>query len=274
MEQRESLRVLGLTESASLQDLTSTFRKLVKKFHPDLNQDKQEWSNRQMHFLNEAYKTAYKFLSQPQSERDTTKPDKKEESGTSPELNLSFENAIPQAIGLLHEGIGIYYQYGLDNIVLRREGTRRSRFRSSIRRFKKSFSILKPLAELQLHKNQFDQLEIIVGFIRYFYKSIHIQSIRAVDSSAYEMKAYRHYTFGSKLIDSVIKEVVFKEFIESYKLGRLTENIKLAEAELNSVIIDYPDAICLKDSIIKKELLLSFLDMTYLNDQGYISLYD
>jgi len=274
MKHRESLRVLGLTESSSLQDLTSTFRKLVKKFHPDLNQDKQEWSNRQMHFLNEAYKSAHEFLSQPQDTENVPESEKKEEYRPPANSRVSFEKAIPHSLQVLNEGIGLYYQYGLDNIVLRQEGTRRSRFRSSTRRIKKSFSILKPVAELHLHKTEFHQLEIIVNFIRHFYKSIHIQSIRAADSTSYEMKAYRHYTLGSKLVDSVIKEVMFTEFMESYKLGRLTENIKLAEAELNSVIIDYPEAICLKDSMIKKELLLSFMDMTDLNDQGYITFYD
>jgi DnaJ domain len=271
MKHSESLRVMGLTESSSLHDLTSSFRKLVKKFHPDLNQDKPEWSNRQMLFLNEAYNSAYEFLSQSPTKQENPETEEKKASNVQ---NLSFEKAVPQAMKYLHDGIGLYYQYGLDNIVLRREGTRRSRFRSSIRRIKKGFSILQPIAELHLNKSEFDQMEIIVNFIRYFYKSIHIESIRAANSSSYEMKAYRHYTLGSKLVDSVIKEVMFKEFMESYKIGRLTENIKLAEAELNSVIIDYSEAICLRESTIKKELLLSFLDMTDLNDQDYIHLYD
>ena len=74
MKHRESLRVLGLTESSSLQDLTSTFRKLVKKFHPDLNQDKPEWSNRQMLFLNEAYKSAYEAAKSTSESRKNGKP--------------------------------------------------------------------------------------------------------------------------------------------------------------------------------------------------------
>lgn len=266
MEPIESLRVLGLTDCSTLQDLTASFRRLVKKFHPDLNQDKVEWSNRQMLFLNEAYNSAYEYLSQAEVVRIKAAEEKT--------VNyISFEKAIPLSMEYLYDGIGLYYQYGLDNIVLRREGTRRSRFRSSIRRIKKSFSILQSIAEQHLNRSEFDQLEIIVNFIRYFYKSIHMETIRAADSSAYEMKAFRHFTLGSKLVDQVIKEIMFKEYMESYKLGRLNENIKLAEAELNSVIIDYPEAICLKDSIIKKELLLSFLDMKDLNDLEFISLY-
>lgn len=274
MEHKESLKVLGLTETSSMKELVSVFRKLVKKYHPDLNQDKPEWSNRKMLFLNEAYNSAFEYLSKPLSEREIKYSEENESEPDPTVRNLSFNTGVAQAMRYLHDGIGMYYQYGLDNIVLRREGTRRSRYRSSIRRIKKSFSILQPVAELHLNKNELDQLEIIVSFIRYFYKSIHISSIRAADSSQYERKAFQHYTFGSRLVDSVIKEIMFKEFLESYKLGRLTENIKLAEAELNSVIIDYPDAQCIRESTIKKELLISFLKMTDLNDMGIIELYD
>lgn len=273
MEYRHSLKILGLTEQSSLAELTAIFRKLVKKYHPDLNQDKPEWSNQKMLFLNEAYNSAHQYLSLPPAEREKRKPVPVNEE--KPVINnLSFSKGVSLAMSFLHEGIGLYYQYGLENIALRQEGTRRSRFRSSVRRIKKSFAILKPVAELHLSKYELQQLEIIVNFIRHFYKSIHISSLRAADSTRYERNAYQHYLFGSKMVDNVIKEIMFKETLEPYKLGRLTENIKLAEAELNSVIIDYSNAYCLRDSEIKKELLLSFLEMTDLNDQGLISLYN
>jgi curved DNA-binding protein CbpA len=277
MEHEDSLKVLGLTEKSSLQELTSVFRRLVKKYHPDLNQDKQEWSNQKMLFLNEAYHTAHQFLSLPPSQRTIKKPVCNDEIKVKqpPAIkNLSFSKGISLAMDSLQDGIGLYYQYGLENIVLRREGTRRSRFRSSIRRIKKSFDILKPVSELELNKYEMHQLEIIVNFIRHFYKSIHMTSLSPSDSTQYERKAFRHFTLGAKLVDSVIKEVMFKEYMEPYKLGRLTENIKLAEAELNTVLIDYPDAHCLRESEIKKELLLSFLEMTDLHDLGLITLFN
>ena len=275
MEHKESLKVLGLTEKSSLQDLTSVFRKLVKKYHPDLNQDKPEWSNQKMHSLNEAYNSAFLFLSQPETERESDSQIQEDiaEEYIKPDKNLTFKKGIDHSMRFLHDGIGIYYQYGLEKIALRQEGTRRSRFRSSVRRIKKSFAILKPVSMLHLSNRELDYLEIIVNFIRHFYKSMHIRSLRAADYSTYEKKAFRHYILGSELVDSVIKEVMFKEFMEPFKLGRLVENIKLAEAELNAVIIDYSDAICLEESKIKKELLLSFLEMTDLQDMEIIDFY-
>jgi len=271
MEHEKSLKALGLTKDSSLQELTSVFRKLVKKYHPDLNQDKQEWSNQKMLLINEAYDSAFKFLSTSPSERDSH-PDA-EDVEVSDGLNLDYSNRINLAMKYLYDGMSIYYQYGLENIPLRQEGTRRSRFRSSVRRIKKSFSIIKPAAELHLNKSELDHLEIIVNFIHHFYKSIHIKSFHPAENTPIERKAFQHYLFGSKLVDSVIKEIMFKEYMEPYKQGRLTENIKLAEAELNSVIIDFPAAICHRESELKKELLLSFLEMTDLNDMDLIDFY-
>lgn len=275
MEHKNSLKILGLTEKSSLQDLTAVFRKLVKKYHPDLNQDKQEWSNQKMLYLNEVYNSAHQFLSLPQSERFPVKTETKEPSKNENTIsNISFSQGVVYSMNLLHDGIGLYYQYGLENIALRNEGTRRSRFRSSVRRIKKSYAILKPVSELYLDKNEVKQLEIMINFIHHFYKSMHISSFRAVDNSPYERKAFQHFTFGSKMVDSVIKEIMFREFLEPYKLGRLNENIKLAEAELNAVIIDYPTAYCHRECEIKKELLLSFLEMNDLHEMGLINLYN
>ncbi len=275
MELHKSFLVLGLTEESSLQELTSVFRKLVKKYHPDLNQDNVEWSNRQMTYLNEAYDSVFKYLSSPEPEMKEVRTSG--ESVYNPQRDISdinFSRKIQNSLHALYNGMEIYYQYGLENIVLRQEGTRRSRFKSSIRRIKKSFALLKPLGELHLTQYESNQLEIIVNFIQYFYKSIHIRNLRAIDSSVYEKKAFKHYYFGAGLVDKIIKEIMFKEFVEHFKQGRLTENIKLAEAEFNTVIIDYPDAACLRDSEIKKELLLSFLEIIDLNDRNIIDFFN
>ena len=271
MEIKQTLNILGLTENSSLQELTAVFRKLVKKYHPDLNQDKPEWSNQKMLFLNEAYDSAYEYLTKPKTERDST--ENIEEKKAKTDKNLTFSKGMAHSLRFLYDGISIYYQYGLENIALRFEGTRRNRFRSSIRRIKKSFSILKPVAELHLNKTELNQLEIVVNFIRHFYKSLHITDLRPKDNSRYERKAFQHLQYGSKLVDNVIKELMFKEFMELYKQGRLTENIKLAEAELNAVIIDYSDALCLREAEIKKELLLSFLDVAEMNEMEMIKLF-
>jgi len=277
MEQKESLRVLGLSESSSLQDLSTVFRKLVKKYHPDVNRGREEWSTRKMHRLNEAYDAAFSYLSIPLAQRMFSTADKppppRQESHYSSSRDKGFSQSLKTALQFIYAGMETYYQYGLDKIPLRHEGTRRSRYNSSIRKIKRGFELLKPLAGSPMTHEEEEELEKTVYFIRYFYKNIHISTIRAADSSTYEKKAFLHYRNGSELIDSIIKEIMFIDFVVPYKRGRLAENIKLAEAELNSVIIDYSDSLCLRETEIKKELLYSFLDMSDLQDEGRISFY-
>ncbi|MBN2657824.1 MAG: J domain-containing protein [Spirochaetales bacterium] len=279
MEQKESLRVLGLSETSTLQDLSTVFRKLVKRYHPDLNQGREEWSTRQMHQLNDAYDAAFSYLSRPLAERIikssiTTKPEPKESfTRYNKTRTAGFSRTFETALQYIYAAMETYYQYGLDRIALRHEGTRRSRYSSSIRKVKKGFELLKPLADSPMTQGEEEELEIAVNFIRYFYKNIHISSLRPADSTAYERKAFRHLTHGSELIDRVIKEIMFIDFVEPFRRGRLSENIKLAEAELNTIIVDYSDAICLRESEIKKELLYSFLDLVDLQEAGRISFY-
>ncbi|MBB6480785.1 DnaJ domain-containing protein [Spirochaeta isovalerica] len=279
MEQKESLRVLGLSETSTLQDLSTVFRKLVKKYHPDLNRDREEWSTRQMHQLNEAYDAAFTYLSIPVAERIISSAIKSRPEPQQPQHNYrrkrdpQFSRTLETALQYMYSAMETYYQYGLDKIALRREGTRRSRYSSVIRKVKKGFQLLKPLAGSPMTAGEEEELEITVNFFRYFYKNIHIFSIRPADSTAYERKAFRHFTHGSDLIDRIIKEIMFIDFVEPFRRGRLSENIKLAEAELNTIIIDYSEALCLREAEIKKELLYTFLDLTDLQDDGRIAFY-
>lgn len=276
MEQEESLRILGLSKTSSLNDLSTVFRKLVKKYHPDLNRDREEWSTQKMHYLNEAYDAAFRYLSLPEKERISKMPIKEEREATTyynSARSLQFSKALKASCQYIFSAMEMYYQYGLDRIPLRHEGTRRNRYYSSIRKMKQGFALLKPLENSNMTREEEEELDIFVHFIRYFYKNIHIYCIRPANSTIFEKKAFRHYTQGSLLVDSIIKEIMFKDFIEPYKRGRLAENIKLAEAELNTVIIDFSKAICLRETEIKKELLHSMLALSDLQDLGRISLY-
>ncbi|OKH54488.1 dynamin family protein [Calothrix sp. HK-06] len=57
INQTHSLSVLGLEEGASITDIKQAYRKLVKKWHPDLFTDKsqQRQAQEKMHQINEAY---------------------------------------------------------------------------------------------------------------------------------------------------------------------------------------------------------------------------
>ena len=64
----ESYKILGLPETASVEDVKQAYRKLSKKFHPDVNEGDQFFEQK-FKELNEAYN--YILANQDKSEHST-----------------------------------------------------------------------------------------------------------------------------------------------------------------------------------------------------------
>lgn len=58
-------KVLGVSKSASQDDIKKAFRKLAKKYHPDVNKHRQSWAEKEFIKVNKAYET----LSNPEKRK-------------------------------------------------------------------------------------------------------------------------------------------------------------------------------------------------------------
>ncbi len=67
MKLYHALELLGIGPGSTEQDLTRAFRDRVKRYHPDSNPDRPEWSNGMMAQLNEAYETVRSHLDEHRS---------------------------------------------------------------------------------------------------------------------------------------------------------------------------------------------------------------
>jgi curved DNA-binding protein CbpA len=55
MDIYESYKILGVSTTAEIEEITKAFKLLAKKFHPDANPDKLDWAHKKMSDLNQAY---------------------------------------------------------------------------------------------------------------------------------------------------------------------------------------------------------------------------
>ena len=65
MADKDYYKILGIEKSASSSDIKSAYRKLAKKYHPDLNQDNKDAAAEKFKEISEAYE----ILADPQKKK-------------------------------------------------------------------------------------------------------------------------------------------------------------------------------------------------------------
>ena len=62
VDPEKALKLFGLAPSATLRDLNTSYRRLVRKYHPDYNSDRKAWAHEAMVKINSAYDSAMDHL--------------------------------------------------------------------------------------------------------------------------------------------------------------------------------------------------------------------
>ncbi|OQY33362.1 MAG: hypothetical protein B6241_08035 [Spirochaetaceae bacterium 4572_59] len=198
---RRSLMIFHLKEDYSNGDLQRAFKKLIKKYHPDFNQDKQDWSHKKMTEINLAYEQCKKYLIIKNKRKETDAPEgqsqsmvhtqyefyrsaqrdpfhtqqaeaeqRRQQDHSRETLSDDLYKNIREITMRFNRATGRYYEYGLENRYLRHEGTRRIRYRQSIRELQEVVKSLDKLRSL-CHK-EYDHYiqELYRDFIMDFYE--------------------------------------------------------------------------------------------------------
>ncbi len=248
MDIEQALDFLGLSPSISTEALNSTFRKLAKKYHPDFNQGKEKWAHGKMTQLNLAYETALKFL---------TSQGEVKESGKKT-YDVPFSARFNQAVQMVLGGILIYYQYGLENVHLRKEGSRRFRYRESLRQLERGITHLEALKPSALLDMQRENLELFINFSRAFLQNMLIEKFFVPSGIEIEHRAFRHYVEGCSLLDYAIKDAFFGDRLIRIRSGSFYQKISLSYEEFLVIIARYHQSSWVPESILKIYLLELF----------------
>jgi len=248
MEIENALEFLGLTASSTTGDLNSTFRRLAKKYHPDFNQGKESWAHGKMTKLNLAYETALKFFtSQGEPEQGAKK--------SSP---VPYTARFSHAVHSVLQAIELYYDYGLENVHLRKEGVRKFRFRESLRQIERGIKSLTDLKAIAIFNAQRENLDQFIDFSKAFLQNMLIHKYFVPSGIEIEHKAYRHYSNGSSALDYAIKDAFFGDRLIRIRSGSFYQKISLSYEEFLIVIARYPQSSWVPEAILKIYLIEMF----------------
>jgi hypothetical protein len=244
---------LQLDQYASVEEVSASFRRLLKEYHPDRNVDRGEWSHRMTVQLTEAYAAVTDYL------RNAEPEPPRQESGTGERdagYSITMQIRIADLYDALLDQIYVYYNHGMDNIYLRQEGTLRYRFRSTIRQTAEVVAALSETREWPGSALQYRQLEAIHDFGAAFYENMLIKPKAHQVYSGPEQKAVRLYRQGADALDTAIRDGLLSPLPEGGTVspgGRGT-----AERSLMLVLTGFPQSSYVPETLIKLYLLRAF----------------
>lgn len=270
MDVAEAYTFLQLDRYASIEDVSASFRRLLKEYHPDRNGDRGDWSHQMTVRLTEAYASVTEYLRDapdqaiPESERpeqwDEPRP---AESGfesspadTNSGYSVSMQIRIADLYDALLDQLYVFYNHGMHNVYLRQEGTLRYRFRSTVRQIAEVIEALRATEDWPGSPLQYRQLAAIREFAGAFYENMLIKPKPHEVYSGTEQKALRLYRQGSDTLDQAIREGLLESGIEG---GRVSPaGRQMAERAFMLLLTGFPTSIYVPETLIKLYLYRAF----------------
>ncbi len=255
MEIKDALRILGLEISSPEQLLNLHFRKLVKRYHPDFNQDRLRWAHKMMTTLNNAYEISKKFYEEqrvkPEPQKEQTEPAAEGRAGN------TFSETFTLGFDFILEGIYIYYQYGLENIFLRKEGSRRLRYRGSVQRIRTGINLINTIPESDLSGVEIKKKHVASSFGKAFFEYMSLDRAFKPRSTDREFKSYNHYRNGSLGLDTAIKQFFFKDTLADPRKNN--PDLSLVYHEFFTVLSKFPESPWINETVLRIYLLEVFI---------------
>ena len=246
----EALSFMDIKLPITLNDLETTYRSLIKQYHPDRNQNRLKWSHEMTLRLNEAYALIRESLSSGWSV----------EGGAEgkPDVPPSIYTELQRAWLRIENGIHLFYTYGLENPHIRQEGPFHIKFVLAQKQIKQGKKILERWEPEKLLPEDREELTLQKSFCEAFLQNMRIQKTFVADGSIHH-KAYKHYYNGSRLLDGFLKKILFPEDYPHLILP--PKCTTLCEQELLTVLLHYHQSMWVGEATIKLALLESLINL-------------
>jgi hypothetical protein len=278
MDIAAAFRILELSNGATLEDVSASFRRLLKRYHPDRNLDRMEWSHEKTVRLTQAYEAVTDYIrtvaaeqpdihaAGPRTATQTVDPEQTEpDDSTVGSYSITLQLRLAAEFDLLLDQLYAYYAFGLNNIHLRNEGTLRYRYRSAVRRMRKMVETLQAIRAWPGSQVQYQQIDVVHAFAAAFYENMLIKPREHVVPTGNERKAYQLYRQGSEALDAAIKA----RLVEDCNNGSVSPSTRsMSERSLMMVMAHFPKALYTPETLIKYYLLESFTNLCKVLDEG------
>lgn len=266
-------KTLNLSENASNEEVSSAFKKLAFKYHPDKNRERIEWATAEMARINIAYSSivSHRFTF-PDKNRETvyaekTGSEKKQEfyrerehnrkKYDHPDLLIDRFTKIRESV---NDALYKFFQYNLNNLMRRDAVSNTAIYNDIVKVLRKNFHQIKTMKERTDDKEILEHLEIFSELIFNFYRAA--ECLNVIDSykNSSDVDAYRMYKSGDDILHASQKEI----FFDRHNRGKFRHEFALtglvkAERIFEKALFSYPESSWKIETSIKKEYNMSLI---------------
>ena len=286
MDIERCYRILQISETATNEDISRSFKKMAMIYHPDKNPRRKEWANEQMAILNNAYSAVmgYRFSresSEAESEfknsearRDTRtspprpdvrRPEPQRDAFTEPDrdyLIARFVKAREDAKDAMYK----YFQYSLDNFHRRDERGNMRIYHDIVRSLRKSYHLIKKYTSLTRDNELIEHFNVFSKLIFDFYRASECMNIIDSYKNSFEVHAYRMYKQGDEFLHKAQKELFFNRHNRGFfDRNKTIPDLQYAENIFSTTLQVYKKSSWSIETSIKLEYVNSL--------KAYISLF-
>lgn len=273
MELRRALAMFRLAGRVPMEELNSSFRDLVKKYHPDKVRDYPEWAHERMAEINDAYETLAAWLAespgvdeQPGETREQPDFEREIHRRETPAFTDRAAARFYPLFNAFLDGLGLYYQYGLEKTAYRKEGVRRFRYREAIRSAEKYRDGLEQLAEKVKHP----AVQSAARFSRLMAADMIIGDPVFPPGPAAWSNFDRRIRSARRKFDSAVRDILFPELMPSHRKGQTTALLYSSYTEFILYVTVFTEGERRKTGILQAARYDAFMDLLELRNEGIL----
>lgn len=279
MNINQCYELLGLSSSATNDEVKLAFKRMALKYHPDRNRDKVQWANNIMANLNVAYSAILSYRFGDESADNVYKKNPREpktnntrsaDTEEADDVVWEYENLedIAEAQMLTDEFVKIreiakdaiykYFQYNLYNLNLRESISNMRVFNQVVYVLRRCYHALNNLSGKTGDSDFKDHFAVFKGMIFNFYRASECLNIIDSYNNRIDVNAYRMYKRGDDALNLAQKEIFYDRhnrgnFKQDYAVTLLLE----AEAYFDGTLKRYSDSTWAVETKIKSDYVAS-----------------
>lgn len=277
---------LKVHESATDEEINSSYKRLARVYHPDKNPQKVEWATEAMKDINIAYNAimSHRFSTRSADENhfaeEETPEKKRDNHKKSGDINekanasdLNEELYIKKFIRIREnakDSIYKYFQYGLHSIPKREQALNRGIFNEIVYSLRVSYHSINKLMKQSKEKDSLNHFEVFNKMIFNFYKASECINIIDSYSDTYEVRAYRTYMKGDEKLHYAHREVFFDRHNRGfYKSNSVFPLLRESKEYFLGVVEHFPLSTWVVEAQIKIDYinaLLEYLRLFFSNE--------